>query len=641
MARKAWGPGRIPARWRRAVSDSFDVLHYDLRLAVDFPTETIQGRVTVTGRSVVALQDTVLLDLTTDLTVTGVERAGVPLEFAHEGDVLAIALDHPFAMGETWSVEVSYEGPPRHAGADGMRFAFHGDGVPIVSTLSEPWYARWWWPCKDVPDDKATVDLWVTVPDTMVVASNGELVEVLPGSWKAPSAGSGADAAGVLTYHWSESYPISTYLVSVAATNYEVLEDEYVTAAQDTVPVLHFVYPEKVTEAQEDFSVTVPMMEAFAGLFGEYPFVAEKYGHALFPWGGAMEHQTCTTYGDVLVQGNHTYDWVVAHELAHQWWGDLVTLGTWADIWLNEGFASYSEALWVETQGGFWALHDYMQGMDYGEFPGSIYDPDQLFNATVYKKGAWALHMLRHVVGDTTFFAILRDWAVTYAYDNATTADFQALCEAHYGASLGWFFQEWVYGTRRPHYEVWWEPVAETEEIRLVVNQIQTDTGLFTMPVDVGIVSLAGDTAVAVVWDSLETQEFLLPAQGPVVEVLFDPYDWILKDLTVLPGPSEIPGGDGLSAVRLEGPWPNPVRGSATLRFYVPGQTQVDLSLFEAGGRFVARLMRGTVGEGWHTLSWPPRAPLASGCFLLRLEVRDGAGRSVVRARKILRLGSR
>jgi aminopeptidase N len=323
----------------------------------------------------------------------------------------------------------------------------------MIWTLSQPYGAPAWWPCKDIPDDKAdSVFLNITVSNNLVVASNGLLMGITPQSGSRH------------TYHWEHHYPISTYLVSLAITDYAEFSNWYVSASGDSMELTYYVYPEQLAEAQEDFSVTPDMVAAFAVLFGEYPFINEKYGMASFPWGGAMEHQTMTSYGAGLITGTHQFDWLNAHELAHMWFGDCITMKYWSHIWMNEGFASYAEALWAESRGGWPAYHNYLLSQDPGFFQGSLWVEDSLnvgalFSGTVYDKGSWTLHMLRGVLGDAVFFDALHTYATDpdFYYGNARTEDFQAVCEAVSGTNLDWFFQEWVYRAGRPNYIYSWE----------------------------------------------------------------------------------------------------------------------------------------------------------------------------------------
>ncbi len=604
---------RDPDRFQPAEGqEDFDVRHYDLALDIDFTTEAVSGLLTMTSESTVPALAMVVLDLHNALTVSQVDRNGTPLAYTHANDLLTITLDRSFAPGEPFTVRVAYAGQPAVGGFLAFDFGLHS-GAQIVASLSEPTYARNWWPCKDVPNDKATATLHFTVPDTMVVASNGTLL------------GQTSSAPGLTTFHWVESYPIATYLVSVTATNYVVFQDEYVVPGHDPMPVVFYSYPERLAQAQEDWSVTVPMIETFAARFGEYPFLDEKYGMAMFQWGGAMEHQTCTSYSAGLVRGDHTYDWVVAHELAHQWWGDLVTLGDWRDIWLNEGFATFSEAVWVEDQQGFAAYVYYMRSLDVGSFQGPVYDPTYLFSSTVYKKGAWVLHMLRHVMGDALFSQLLREWAIRYAYGNAVTADFQTLAENLHGQSLDWFFAEWVYNPGKPLYAYWWLPVnlgGGAWAVTLNVEQEQIDAPPFKMPIDIGVVTAGGDTTWSVIADSLEVQTFTVPAGGEPVALLFDPYFWILRGAVEVPpvaiGPADpaAPGAPGL-ALSLAPIHPNPAPGPFAGEYTLPRSGRVALRVVDVAGRVAARLADGEQASGTHRFALAQ--DLAPGVYFLQL----------------------
>jgi hypothetical protein len=273
------------------------------------------------------------------------------------------------------------------------------------------------------------------------------------------------------------------------------------------------------------------MLEFYAGLFGEYPFVDDKYGMSAFPFGGAMEHSTNSSYGYNLITGDNYYDWIIAHELAHQWWGDSVTPETWEDIWLNEGFASHSEALWFEHLGGAEAYHSYMAGLYSSSFSGPLYDPFYLFSSTVYDKGAWVMHMLRGVMGDTGFFQGLRDWYTGHKDATGNTAQFQTTMEALYGGSLDFFFQQWVYNANRPRYEYGYTTAdlgSGTFRNYVRIAQTQTNAGVFTMPVDLTLITSSG-SELRRVWNDSDDQDFVLDTTEPLIGLLLDDADWILK----------------------------------------------------------------------------------------------------------------
>ena len=388
------------------------------------------------------------------------------------------------------------------------------------------------------------------------------------------------------------------------------------------MPVTHYVYPEDLADAQVDFTITVPAIDFFASVYGEYPFIEEKYGMAEFPWGGAMEHQTLTSYGTVLIRGDHYYDYILVHELSHMWWGDWVTCRTWEDIWLNEGFATYSEALWFEDQGGFSDYKDYMAYLDwYGYFNGPIYDPWETFGRTVYKKGAWVLHMLRHVLGERQdLLDVLALYGSEHAYGTAITSEFQAAAETVYGASLDWFFQEWVYGMNRPRYEYAWvtSNAGDHWDLMVHVDQVQTDCGLYTMPIDIVVETPQGSTTF-VVWNDALSQDFFLEVAGQPTAVYFDPDNWILK--SVSPG-TGIEGDAAVSRLALY-PAPNPFSESAGIAYEVPAAGHATLAVYDVAGRLVRTLVDSDIQAGRHSVAWDGTdgsgARAAAGVYFCRL----------------------
>jgi hypothetical protein len=527
----------VPAQ-PKAGQEDYDVLHYDLTLFLDVANERVEGRNVITFSPVSTVEplDELVLDLHSEnLQVTEVVWLGRPIDLAtvtHDADVLRIPLAPPPSGAVPHEIAVAYEGAPRELAFGTLTFTQQGDPpAPLVFTLSEPFFGRGWWPCKDLPDDKATVTLHVEAPEALVVVCNG----VSPG----PAPG----RAGHSITTWSESYPISTYLVAVSATNYETWADTYVARDGTEMPVVGWAYPEKATAAREDWSVTIPMIEYFADAFFEYPFLAEKYAHAMIPMWGAMEHQTATSIGHQVVTGDHRYDFIVAHELAHQWWGDLVSPTTFDSIWLNEGFATYSEALWFESLEGRGGYLAYLRALDDlqtrgREFPGTVHRPDDYFNATVYHKGAWVLHMLRWVLGQPApdvdpepLLRILRAHGARHPYGNAATDDFVATASDAAGLDLAWFFDQWLHRPGRPDYRVGWAASPDSEgTFTLHLRVEQRQVGPYRMPVLVRMTMPSGDTYEEVVWNELALTDYRWPGltEAPV-SVTWDEPGWVLK----------------------------------------------------------------------------------------------------------------
>jgi aminopeptidase N len=502
---------------------SYDVLHYQIDMDIDIPGDSVRmASVLINCRSETDTLTTVDLDFR-GMTIDSITVDGVLRNYIWEPDQLLIHLGSAISQGDTFLVAVYYHGHPVTAGGNGLFI-----DSDVTFTMAEPEGARLWYPCYDKPSDKATADLNITVPDDYIVASNGVLVETVAD-----------EKAKTMTYRWSEGYPITTYLISLAISQYATFSYWYY-GEQDTMEIACYAPPAESANAVVDFANLPEMIACYSEIFGLYPFIEEKYGMATFPWGGAMEHQTCTSWGFPL-PGNQYYDWVVAHELAHQWWGDWVSPDDWRDIWLNEGFATYSEALWWEYLYGDWGLRSYMQEMQdyyiwwensgYGSrFP--IYDPPPgyMFSATEYEKAGCVLHMLRFTVGDSTFFHILRTYGATYSYGNAVTEDFQVICENLSGQDLDWFFDQWIYDQGYPEYKFVWtseDQGGKAYDVNITIAQVQANAPIFNMPVELGITTAYEEILDTVIVDQAsEVLQFMV--QDEPLSIQLDPNRWLL-----------------------------------------------------------------------------------------------------------------
>jgi aminopeptidase N len=591
----------------------FDVIRYRLALEPDFANLSITGTVVIELESLTDGLQHVDLDLYQTMTVTGATVSSAPSTFVHENDILSITLPAVANAGDAVELVVHYEGTPQPAGFMGMQFREHS-GVPILATLSQPYFARSWWPCKDVPTDKAEVQIICEVPANMYCASNGEL--------------SGAFDVSPTTklFVWEENYPITTYLVSVAITEYVGWEETYISPSGQEMTLEYQVFPEHYEAAQVDFERTPQMLDLFAGYFGEYPFIDDKYGMAEFVWEGAMEHQTMSSYGDFLLTGDKFYERLVAHELSHHWWGNLMTLSDWNETWLHEGFATYCEALWLEHVNGWAAYSEQMRRISFNGagFAGPIIPPVAQFGHTVYKKGAWVLHMLRHVLGEDDFFAALREYAQLRSsqYANVTTEEFIESIEDSTDRELSWFFDRWLYGEGRPTYAMDWNSKTWGGRHRLTVEIDQVHAGdLFTMPVDLRVRTTSGDEDF-VVWVSSASHAFTFWLDHQPTMVTLDPDNWILNRTAQNPATGAPPAAS--SAVTLLPAAPNPFNPTTLLRFRLDEQQPVRLKIYDTRGRVVRVLEPGTLPAGIHALPFHGvdhrGNPLASGVYRVLLE---------------------
>jgi aminopeptidase N len=501
----------------------YDAKYYRLDLNLNDTTEIISGSVYIYAEALINGFNVVELNFfdNPEMYVDSIKSNDGSCSFIWNNDIIMVFLNDIYNH-EPFDLIVYYHGHPLEGGLQSFDWGYHGSPpLPIMCTLSEPYFAQAWWPCKDLPRDKAdSADINITVRSDLYVASNGVLREIVNnGSTK--------------TYKWHESYPITTYLISISATNFSIFSNWYNSLDGDSMIVMYYVYPEKLSQAQALWPITPAMIECYATLFGEYPFLQEKYGMAHFTWGGAMEHQTCTSMSSTWYS-----EWVIAHELAHQWWGDYITCHNWHDIWLNEGFAVYCEALWAEWEYGKSYYHTYMNGFAYWG-GGTIYVEDttdawNIFAPIVYDKGGWVHHMLRHVVGDSVYFDIMRTYYndPRFAHGVAEIEDFQEVCETVSGKDLDYFFDQWIYGTYYPKYKYssFSEPVGDNQyDVFVHIDQSQaTDPTYFTMPIDIHIVTYDMDTTV-VVFNDPRHQDFVFRVNWGIAGLELDPDKWILR----------------------------------------------------------------------------------------------------------------
>jgi aminopeptidase N len=499
-------------------SSKTDVRHYRLDIEVDPDAHTIKGSTTMTVASRVENLSTFRFWLNASMAIRSVEVDGDDVEWRRlDTTTVDVALNRSFDEDEVFDIEVRYRGAP-----DSTVFFENQGGSPVVSTFSQPWYASSWWAVKEDNRDKATGELVVTVPSDLTVVSNGRLVAV------------NNMAGGRRRFHWATDYPTSPYLFFFSATVYNTFRDIF-NSEGGSMPVDFYVYPDQDTpDNRNGWLLSLDMLATFEELFGPYPFISEKYTIYQFPFSGGMEHQTATGQGGDWAFSNT----LTSHELAHQWWGDMVTCATWHDIWLNEGFATYSTGLWNEFASGIpdvEARQAYMESCRPSELDGTVYvydisDPDRIFSGNYsYYKGAWVLHMLRGAVGDDAFFKILRAYRERFEYSTATTDDFRAVAEEIWGGDLGWFFDEWIYGGGAPAYRYGWQEheVNGDRFLEIVLEQNQ-DESVFVMPVEIATLENGQDRSYRV-WNDARVEHLLIPVSGEVDDVELDPNSWILS----------------------------------------------------------------------------------------------------------------
>jgi aminopeptidase N len=477
----------------------------------------------------------VAFDLDRAYAVTSVTRDGAPLTgFTFANDVLTVPLVPPLAAEGRTTIGIAWSGIPPAAAA--LAWWQHETGMAATS-VAEPFGARQFWPCVDAPDDKAVATVTATVPAGYVVAS----------------AGLGTTATlpdGRVRSTWRLSRPISTYLVSLNVANYAVVEDAYAAMDGHKMPIRSYLMPENASANAPRLAAIKDHIAVFASLFGEYPFVDTKYGIVSSWFPGGMEHPTMTSIGESIlsnVPGNITI--LLVHELAHQWWGDKVTMRTWDDIWLNEGFATYSEVLYVEkAQGwdpGVTLKTSYDDGLYGGELAQAVVaDPANPFEYTgaVYDKGGWFLHMLRRLVGDDAFFSSLRAYGDAHAWGTATRGELRGLFEQRTGLDLKQFWDQWLETPFRPTLRATYRTAADASTVTLTVAQAQghtvrhptagqNDKPFYVFPLVVRLTYLDGTTfdVTVVPTDFTTTVVVQNPSRKFVAGIALDPGSDILK----------------------------------------------------------------------------------------------------------------
>ncbi len=506
---------------RNPASDQTDIHYQEIHWTIDPAQKYIAGEITYYFKSRVDNLTSFILDLSNALQVNAVIRNGTPLTFTHSTDqLLTIDLNKSLQTDEQDTLTVTYEGIPPSNGFGSFEQGTHA-GNPIVWTLSEPYGMRDWWPGKqDLVDKIDSMDVYITTPPGQLAAGNGKLMSI-------------TEQDGKLIHYWRHRHPIVSYLVALAVTNYEAYSDFVHLTNGDSIEILNYIYPENVEQVKTQTKSSIDIMTLYNELVGLYPYADEKYGHAQFGWGGGEEHQTMSFMGSFSFG-------LQAHEMAHQWFGDKVTCGSWTEIWLNEGFATYLTGMTYEnfSPDEFWPQWKSSTRNSIMSQPGgSVFVDDttsvnRIFNGRLsYNKGAYVLHMLRWVVGDDAFFTSLQDYLDTpgTAYGFAKTAQLQNYLEDNSGIDLNEFFQDWYYGQGFPTYDLKWTQESDSLIFWLSQTTSHPSVSFFEMPVPISVY-FNGTPTTLVLDHTAQDQRFsFFIGNESADSVLIDPDFWILS----------------------------------------------------------------------------------------------------------------
>lgn len=512
-----------------SLTEEYDVHFYKLDLNVERTSTDISGSVQIHATSTVAMLDSVIIELHEDLTVHSILVDNIAtIAFTRVGSSIIVPVS--YSMNDSFIVTIDYSGTPPNPttypqGGGGISNATSGSwGNRVTWTLSEPFSAFEWWPCKQSLTDKAdSVYVFVTTNSSNMAGSIGKLTDIV-------DLGNGTKR-----YEWKSNYPIDYYLVSISVAEY-VEYNVYANPVGAPNPVLiqNFIYnnPNTLPYFQADINKTVDFMEYFSELYGLYPFHAEKYGHCMAPFSGGMEHQTMTTQG-------FFNDGLTVHELGHQWFGDNVTTASWSEIWLNEGFASYTEHL-MEEHFDPGTQHQSMLGRHnniMSQTGGSVWVEDSLNDARIfssrltYDKGAAIVHTLRFLIdNDIQFFQILKQYQINFGGSTATLSDFKQLAESITGKDFTSFFNEWFYGEGYPTYSCSWGFNANNVTIKL--SQVTSEpsiTNFFSNDLEIKIVGTDGTSLVQRLDVTSNNELFVIPFNSNVANIEIDPNNWIIN----------------------------------------------------------------------------------------------------------------
>lgn len=557
---------------------NYDIIYHELRFTVNPNVRYITGKVTSTFKALTAM-NSVTFDLTNQLVVSSVKLAGAALPFAQNtNNELIISLPTTLLVGNSATVVIDYSGVPGTS-QDAFTQTTHS-GSPIIFTLSEPFGASDWWPCKqDLKDKIDSIDVYITCPTPYVSVSNGKLIN-------------SNTSFGNITRHFKHNYPIPAYLISLNVSNYVSYDFQagLGTAERPFFPILNYLYPEGNTPAvRAAIDKTTPIMNVFEEKFGLYPYRNEQYGHVQFSWGGGMEHTTMSSMGG-WSRG------LIAHELGHQWFGNKVTCGTWKDIWLNEGLTEYTAGIVVEELDGaapFVSWKNNKINNITTQSGGSVYltdaqaeDSNRIFSSRLsYDKGSMVTHMLRWVMGDANFFQGLRNYLndSDLAFGYALTGDLKSHLETVHGSSLDGFFDDWIYKQGYPTYTVTTRNWG-SGQAKITVGQTQSHPSVtfFEMPLQIRLTGAGAASYDVVVNNTSNNQEFIVSVPFVVTGVTFDPNKHIISKSN-----TATLTNDSFELAQTISVYPNPVNDQ--LHIMMPSTLQLKkIEIYNTLGQLVA-----------------------------------------------------
>lgn len=583
-------------------SNNYDVNYYRCEWEVNPAIRYITGKVTVYF-TITTASNNIQLDLMSPLVVDSVKKNNMLLVKQQTSNTLNINFISTLNVGVKDSITIFYQGVPPNTGFGSFIQDQHS-GTPVMWSLSEPYGSRDWWPCKNGLDDKAdSIDIFITAPAQYKAASNGILQSetLIAGNTKKVT-------------HWKHRYPIASYLMCFAVTNYVVFNNT-VQLGSVTLPMQTHCYPESLTSFQSGTQNVLDALQLFHNNFGDYPFIKEKYGHVQFGWGGGMEHQTAT----FIISINES---LIAHELAHQWFGDKITCASWEDIWLNEGFATYLAAIYMEnkypantsnTRKGI--INNITSTPDGSVWVNDTTSVGRIFSGRLsYNKGSYLLYMLRWKLGDSIFLKGLRQYQKDpkLAYGFAYTDDLKRNLEQVSGQNLTEFFNDWFKGQGYPSYNVKWTQIGG-DYVKIQMNQTTSHASVnfFELPVALKFKNATQEKIIVV--DNKINGEIFIKNIGFIADtVLIDPDYWLITKNNVSAKLADATPGQNVIQV-----FPNPVGDLFYIYMHKMVAANADINLYNAAGQLIyIKKINLINGSGYIEI---PSKKLSKGVYFLRI----------------------
>ncbi len=587
-------------------SNNYDVKYYRCEWEVDPAVRYITGKITV-YYTITSATSNIQMDLMSPLLVDSVKQRNISLAKQQNNNTLSVDFPATVNSGVLDSFSVFYKGIPPNTGFGSFETTTHA-GTPVMWSLSEPYGSRDWWPCKNGLDDKAdSIDVIVTCPAQYKAASNGILQSetLIAGGTKKVA-------------YWKHRYPIASYLICFAVTNYAVFNNS-VLLGSTNMPMQTYCYPENLSSFQGGTQNVLDALKLYHNNFGDYPFIKEKYGHVQFSWGGGMEHQTST----FVVSIDES---LIAHELGHQWFGDKVTCASWEDVWLNEGFATFLAAFYMENKYPANTINARKSVVNNitSATGGSVWVDDttnvgRIFDGRLsYNKGSYLLYMLRWKLGDSAFFNGLRNYQKDpkLAYGFAKTADLQRNLEQASGQNLAEFFKDWFKGQGFPTYTVQWTQVGK-DYVNIKMNQSTSHSSVdfFELPVALKFKNATQEKTIVV--DNKTNGETFFRNIGFIADtVLIDPEYWLVTKNNISLKVADASAGQNIVQV-----FPNPIPDHFTIYMHKMTASNATINMYNAAGQLVYTKSIGLV-NGSEYLDVPSQN-LPKGVYFLQVRAGD------------------